>query len=62
MKKNIDFFAHLKGAENAVKDWPAWKLNLWPDSSLAASQNPPSKVIVRQAVISQSLKTYHRHK
>lgn len=62
MKTAIDFFAHLKGAENAVKDWPAWKINLWPDSLLAASQNPPIKIITKKTVLSLQSKTHHRPK
>lgn len=33
MKKEIDFLAHLKVSGEAIKDWPAWKRDIWPEVS-----------------------------
>ncbi|MGX9775042.1 hypothetical protein ACWYXN_16170 [Janthinobacterium aestuarii] len=30
MKKDIDLLAHLKVSGEAIKDWPAWKRDIWP--------------------------------
>jgi hypothetical protein len=32
MTNNNDLLAHLKETEAVIKDWPAWKKNIWPES------------------------------
>ncbi|NRR31095.1 hypothetical protein HSX11_12985 [Oxalobacteraceae bacterium] len=33
MKNQIDFLVHLKNSGEEVRDWPAWKKDIWPEVS-----------------------------
>lgn len=37
MNNNNDLLAHLKETEAVIKDWPAWKKNIWPETSVGPS-------------------------
>jgi hypothetical protein len=63
MSKKIDLLAHLKGSEARVKDWPKWKRDIWPDSSIppvtSTSENKPIHV---KGEVFLELMNFSRHK
>jgi hypothetical protein len=44
----IDLLKHLKGAADAVKDWPDWKKNIWPDNEMPTKKQPVEAVFLAE--------------
>jgi len=53
--QKVDFLKHLEGAADAVKDWPDWKKNIWPENTL-----PPKKQPVEVVFLAELLARIHR--
>lgn len=53
--QQVDFLKHLEGAADAVKDWPDWKKNIWPENA-----PPPKKQPVEAVFLAELLARIHR--
>lgn len=63
MNQKIDLLAHLKGSEAAVKDWPKWKRDIWPDSpAISHASISENKPIQAQGDVFHALMNLNRHK